>query len=213
MGVAFKMKALAYISGDECADIAELWTFTNNTLLPRLVSLDGTIDLVGTPQPEGTDYMRMIELAEEDMEKPDWKEKGIFYTQRGSMYENEFLPRDAIEKMKRTMDPVMAQQVIEGEYVEIGDKYFGFERIQHSVDRELQLVEQGIPNRKYITSVDFAGGESAWADFTVIMTIDYTEEPYKVVQFRRFKGGRYAHSDAICARSGHCKVIFLKGNH
>jgi hypothetical protein len=188
MGVAFKMKALAYISGDECADINELWTFTNNTLLPRMISLSGSIDLVGTPQPEGTDYMRMIEMAEEDMKRPDWEKDGLFYTQRGTMYENEFLPKDAIDRMKRTMDPMMVQQVINGDYVEIGDKYFGFERIQNAV-KELVLLDVGLPDRKYVTTVDFAGGESAWADYTVIMTIDYTEEPYRVVQFRRFKGG------------------------
>ncbi len=189
MGVAFKMKALAYISGDECADIAELWTFTNNTLLPRVVSLDGTIDLVGTPQPEGTDYMRMIEMAEEDMEKPDWKENGLFYTQRGSMYENEFLPRRAIEEIERVADPMMREQIIKGEYVEIGDKYFGWVRANNMVDKDLFLYESAEPGRRYITGVDFAGGESAWADYTVIMTVDYTEEPYTLVYFNRFKGG------------------------
>jgi hypothetical protein len=73
--------------------------------------------------------------------------------------------------------------------VETGDKYFGYQRIQNMIDKTLGLIELGITGRKYITAVDFAGGESAWADFTVIMTIDYTEEPYRIVQFRRFKGG------------------------
>lgn len=189
MGVAFKMKALAFISGDECADIQELWTFTNNTLLPRMVSLNGSIDLVGTPQPEGTDYMTMIESAEEDMKRPDYKEKGLYYTQKGSMYENTFLPREAIEEIERIADPTMREQIIRGEYVEVGEKYFGFTRIQNAIDNEMQLTEQGLPGRKYLTIADYAGGESAWADYTVIATIDYTEEPYRIVQFQRFKGG------------------------
>jgi ribosomal protein L37AE/L43A len=194
MGVAFKMKALAYISGDECADIAELWTFTNNTLLPRLVSLNGTIDLVGTPQPDGVDYMRMIEMAEEDMKRKDWKEDGMFYTQRGSMYENTFLPQQAIKDIERIADPILRRQIIEGEHVETGEKYFGYERVQNAVDESLELQEQGVhddkgQSRKYVTVVDFAGGESVWADYTVILVIDYTDEPYKVVYFNRFKGG------------------------
>lgn len=189
MGAAFKMKALAYISGDECADVAELWTFTNGTLLPRLSTFrGGSIDYYGTPQPEGYDYQKMIEMAEEDMKKPDYKTNGIFYTQRGSMYENPFLPLETIQGFEKIMDPTMREQVIRGDFVEAGEKFFGFERIQHAIHPELKLLEQGDPNRKYITSVDFAGGESVWADHTVIITIDYTEKPFKVVYFKRFKG-------------------------
>jgi len=189
MGAAFKMRGLAFVAGDECADIEELWTFVNNTLLPRVVSFNGTIDLVGTPQPEGHDYLRMIEMAEEDMAKPDYATRGLFYTQRGRMYENIFLQKSAIQEIERIADPIMREQIINGEYVEIGDKYFGFDRIQNAVDNELQLVEYGEPGRLYITSADFAGGESAWADYTVIMTVDYTKEPYTIVNFKRFKGG------------------------
>lgn len=187
MGAAFKMKGLAYVAGDECGDIEELWTFVNNTLLPRVVSFNGTIDLVGTPQPEGHDYMRMIEMAEEDMLKPDYATRGLFYTQKGRMYENIFLQKSAIQEIERIADPIMREQIINGEYVEIGDKYFGFDRIQNAVDDSIQLVEYGEPGHLYITSVDFAGGESVWADFTVILTIDYTTEPYRIVGFKRFK--------------------------
>lgn len=189
MGVAFKMRKLAYISGDECGDIPDIWIFTNNTLLMRVVDMDGKIDLVGTPQPEGHDYMSMIEMAEEDMSLPNWKENGMYYTQKGTTYENVSLPRKAIEEIERISDPVMREQIIRGEHVETGEKYFGFTRIQNAVDPSIQLLEMAEPGRRYVTGVDFAGGESAWADFTVIMTVDYTEEPYKVVYFNRFKGG------------------------
>ncbi|MCR4290495.1 MAG: hypothetical protein NUV86_09585 [Candidatus Scalindua sp.] len=189
MGAAFKMKGLAYVAGDECADIDELWTFVNNTLLPRVVQFNGNIDLVGTPQPEGHDYVRMIEMAEEDMVRADYATRGTFYTQRGRMYENVYLPKIAIQEIERIADPVLREQIINGEYVEVGDKYFGFDRVQNAVDSELVLKEYGEPGRLYITSADFAGGESAWADYTVILTIDYTEEPYTLVSFKRFKGG------------------------
>lgn len=189
MGAAFKMKGLAYVAGDECADIDELWTFVNNTLLPRVVQFNGNIDLVGTPQPEGHDYVRMIEMAEEDMARPDYEKMGMFYTQKGRMYENVYLPKMAIQEIERIADPVLREQIINGEYVEVGDKYFGFDRVQNAVDSELTLKEYGEPGRLYITSADFAGGESAWADYTVILTLDYTEEPYTLVNFKRFKGG------------------------
>ncbi|MFZ5988642.1 MAG: hypothetical protein ACOYWZ_16165 [Bacillota bacterium] len=188
MGVAFKMKSIAYLTGDECADIEELWTFTNNTLLPRVVSLNGQIDFAGTPQPNGIDYMIMIEMAEEDMKNPNWQNQGHYYTQRGSMYENEFLPKEAVREIEAVADPSLREQIIRGEYVEIGEKYFGFERIQNAVDKSLNQVTDW-DGGKYIVSADFAGGESQWADHTVILVIDYFKEPYNLVHFVRFKGG------------------------
>jgi len=190
MGAAFKMKGVAYISGDEVADISELWTFTNGTLLPRGVAFPNfSIDYYGTPQPDGHDYMRMIEMAEEEMKRPDWKDNGMFYVQRGSMYQNPFLDADTVAAVERIADPILKRQIIDGEYVETGDKYFGHERIQNAVDEQLQLIARGFPGRKYLVIGDFAGGESYWADFTVIGVLDYTEEPYRLVGFRRFKGG------------------------
>ncbi|MDZ4246505.1 MAG: hypothetical protein U1D67_05220, partial [Dehalococcoidia bacterium] len=101
MGAAFKAKALAFISGDECADIQELWGFTNVTLLPRLVSLRGILHFVGTVQAEGYDYLRMIEMAEEDMLRPDWKENGMYFVQKGTMYNNPFLDQKEVEATER----------------------------------------------------------------------------------------------------------------
>lgn len=190
MGAAFKMKGIAYVSGDEVADIAELWSFTNGTLLPRLAQYkNSSIDYYGTPQAEGHDYMRMIEMAEEDMKRPDWTENGMFFIQKGRMFENPFLDKQTVEDIQRIADPQMRKQIVDGDYVELGEKYFGFERIQHAVDEKLEDLEKGIPSRNYLIICDFAGGESYWADYTVILVIDYTTEPYRVVKFIRCKGG------------------------
>lgn len=189
MGASFKMKAIAYVSGDEVADIAELWAFTNGTLIPRGAQYKNfSIDYYGTPQSEGHDYMRMIEMAEEDMARPDWEKSGMFYVQKGSMYENPFLDRQTVESIEKIADETMRKQIIEGEYVETGDKYFGYERVRNAIDERIKLIDRGIPGRRYLVTVDFAGGESYWSDYTVIAVIDFTEEPYRVVHFRRFQG-------------------------
>lgn len=190
MGAAFKMKGLAYISGDEVGDIRELWSFTNGTLLPRLAQYKkGAIDYYGTPQPEGHDYMRMIEMAEEDMLKPEWRDKGMFYVQKGTMYENPFLDKDTVDQIEKIADPTLKRQILYGEYTETGEKYFGYERIWNSVDPSLKQIDKGLPGRKYLLVCDFAGGESSYADYSVFVIIDYTNEPYKVVHVKRFKGG------------------------
>jgi len=190
MGSAFKAKSLAFISGDECADIRELWTFTNVTLLPRVVDLSGMIHYVGTPQPEGHDYMLMIERAQEQMDKgkADSGYIPVMYTQKGTMYDNTFLDKNEIKKTEEIADEALRLQIIEGEYVESGDKYFGYERIAHSVDPNLHWQDEGYPNRKYLLSVDFAGGNSRWSDYTVMLVIDYTQEPFQVVYMFRIRG-------------------------
>ena len=182
MGKAFKMKALAYITGDECSDIAELYTFTSNTLLPRLINFKGIIHFVGTPQPDGFDYQRMIEMAEESMDRG-----GNMYAQKGSVYENIFVDADYVRQIEEVADPELRRQIIDGEFIQVGDKFFGFDRIRNMVDNNLTMINEGYVGRKYLVSVDFAYGESVWADFTVIMVFDYTEEPWKVVHFERFK--------------------------
>ncbi len=215
MGKAFKMKAIAYASGDECADIQSLWTFTNGTLLPRMVTVKSPqIDYYGTPQPDGHDYMTMIEMAEEDMKRKDYATNGRWYVQKGSMYENVFIPKQTIAEIEAIADPQLREQIIRGEYVEVGEKYFGFQRVQNAVDSTLQLQEFGHGGRKYVTVADYAGGESAWADYTVIMTLDFTEEPFRLVQFARFKGGdisipmQYKMTEDICnAFGGKGKLI------
>lgn len=200
MGTAFKAKSIAFISGDECADIAELWTFTNITLLPRLVSLGGILHFVGTVQPEGYDYLQMMEMAEDDM-----KHGGrMFYIQKGSMYDNNFLDREEVKKTEEIADPELRKQIILGEYSEAGQKYFGHERIYNAIDPGLSFISVGLPNRKYIVGADFAGGKSKWSDNTVIMAFDYTDEPYRLAYFWYIRGSdmeipsQYEKARSVC---------------
>ena len=189
MGAAFKMKGIAYVSGDEVADIRELWTFTNGTLLPRGVAYPNfSIDYYGTPQPDGLDYIRMIEMADENMKTENWKEEGLFYHQRGSMLDNPFLNKQTVQDIMSISDPEMRRQIIEGDHVETGTKYFGFERVMNAIDKDWKPIHEGIPGRRYVVSADFAGGDSKTADFTVIQVIDATEEPYRVVFMSRHRG-------------------------
>jgi len=187
MGKSFKMKALAFITGDECSDVQELYTFTTNTLLPRLASYKGSIHFVGTPQPNGFDYQRMIETAEEEMKRPNWDSQGLYYVQRGSMYDNIYLDRTFIRQIESVADPELRRQIIDGEFVNVGEKFFGHERVRNMIDPELKVIEEGIPGRMYLVSADFASGNSLWADYTVIGVFDYTEEPWKLVKFIRMK--------------------------
>lgn len=217
MGAAFKMKGIAYVSGDEVADIKELWQFTNGTLLPRGVAYRNfTIDYYGTPQPDGFDYQMMIEMAEEDMKKPDYQENGMFYVQKGSMMDNPFLNEETVNAIRKISDPEMRRQIIAGEFVQSGTKYFGFDRVMNAVDSEIKQQDEGLATRRYVISCDFAGGESTYADYTVIGVIDATEEPYRLVHFTRVKAKdmpipmQYKYVDEIYQKFRHgrdCRLV------
>ena len=177
MGSSFKAKRLAFVSGDEVGDIPELKKFVNGTLLPRLVAMGGKLDLIGTIQADKSeDYLQMIAEAEDD-------EEGRYYLQRGSMYENTFLTRESVKETEDIADPTMRRQIIYGEYVDTGEKYFRWDEVQNMLDYNLQLIDR---NRggQYICAVDFAAAE----DYTVIIVLDYKTEPYKLVYHQRFKG-------------------------
>ena len=177
MGTSFKAKVIAFISGDEVGDIPNLRTFVNGTLLPRLVAMDGRLDLIGTPQADKSeDYLWFIEEAQNDTE-------GLYYFQGGSMYDNVHLPEQAIRETEAIADPELRRQIIYGEHVSTGEKYFSFDEIHNAVDDGLILLDDAGAG-KYIAGADFAAGE----DYTVFLVVDYSREPYDLVYHLRFKG-------------------------
>ncbi|MDE1866711.1 MAG: hypothetical protein KGI08_03245 [Thaumarchaeota archaeon] len=181
MGSSFKAKRLAFISGDEVGDIPELRTFVTGTLLPRLVAMDGKLDLVGTPQADKSEeYQRMVTDAQDD--KDD-----LYYYLSGSMYDNLYLPKAAIQMTENIADPELRRQIIYGEFVSTGEKYFTWDEIRNAIDMQLTLQDRA-RNGQYICSVDFSAAE----DYTVIVVLDYSREPYKLVYHMRFKGKKVA---------------------
>lgn len=177
MGASFKARRLAFVSGDECGDIPDLNTFVNGTLLPRVVAMRGSIDLIGTPQADKSeDYQKMVQEAKDDPED-------LYYYQGGSMYENSFIPKESIERIEKIADPELRKQIIYGEFVNTGEKFFAWDEIRNAIDIGHKLLEKG-RGGKYICSVDFSAAE----DYTVIMVVDYSSEPYHLVYHQRFKG-------------------------
>ena len=192
MGASFKMQRLAYASVDEVGDIPHLIEFLNATLLPRIVRMDGTIDLVGTPQ-DPAEYLELIEKAD--------RGEGDYYVQEGSMYENPFLSRDAIMRIEETADPELRKRIIYGQFVDYGDKYFSFNEVSNMFDEQMEYqrnnslwdhlkvwTEEPSGAGRYIISYDPASGDK---NYSVIMIIRYDRYPYKLVYEERFKGSKY----------------------
>lgn len=124
-----------------------------------------------------------------------------YYVQVGGMHENPFgVPRDEIVRFILENPPETVAQVVFGRYVESSGLVFSSEIVQQLFDRTLDQVpgnfwvdrvtaerarrewrnhdEYGSP---FHTGVDFA----RQTDYTVIITIDITTMPARVVYFKR----------------------------
>jgi len=181
LGTSFKMKKIAYISGDEIGDIPELILFINATLLPRLVFFQGTLDLVGTPQ-EPNEYQEVVELARKG--NPD------YFLMGGTMYDNPHLDPEYIKKIESVADPDLKRRMVYGEFVESGDRFFPLADIMNAFrwsatyNKETFFAEEPKREGKYVLSYDPAASN----DNVAIGVVRYDEKPLKLVYKRLFKG-------------------------
>lgn len=176
LGSAFKRKRLPYISGDEVGDIPELNLMVSGTLLPRLQFFRGTLDLVGTSQPQGVEYEELAERARNDMALEE--EQGIhsdYYFQQGSVYENPYLDPGYIAKIENVADPELRKQIIYGEYVDYAQHYFNYDEVSNMFrddmpwDEDTGISEAPDPNGFYV----FVGDYAATKDETSLTCIRY----------------------------------------
>ena len=219
MGRSFKMKKLAYCSGDECGDVSDLWMIVCNTLLPRLIDMGGPLDLIGTPQP-GTsqkDYKLIVEMAKEAMALVS---KGVrsdmgglptadWFYYEGSVYENPFLDINFIRKIESTLDEKLKRQVIYGEFVDLGYKYFTWKEVDNAFIEGLEgytaVNRQGI----YVTAADF----SVARDRTEVGVFRIDLDPIIMCKYVQFVGKEVPMEQQYDIFVGFCREYNTYGNN
>jgi len=202
LGSAFKRKRLPFISGDEVGDIPELNLLVSGTLLPRLQFFQGTIDLVGTSQPQGIEYEELAARAKTDMQEEE--ETGThsdYYFQQGSVYENPYLDPLYIQKIENVADPELRKQIIYGEYVDYAQHYFSYDEVANMFidtmpwDEETGISEAPERDGYYV----FIGDYAATKDETSLTCIRYNMKvtgpdgkifrlPYRIVFHKAWMG-------------------------
>lgn len=199
LGSSFKRMKLCYVSSDECGDIPELELFLNGTLLPRIAFWKGGIDLIGTHQAKGEEYMHISERAKEECELLG--DESDYYHQTGNLYENSYMEREFIQRLENIADPRIREQIIYGKYVDNRDHFFTYDEADSMFqdlpyDPETGYVEPTQPDGHYAFSVDLA----ATQDETAVSVIRYNnyfyneilgkniELPYKLTFHKAFKG-------------------------
>ena len=158
-------------SFDEAAFETDPEYLINDVIMMRLADRDGRLDLISTPCGKNWFYRRMLELEKDP-------ERG--YVQFGDSRDNPYLSQIALDRRMKSLPPDRVAQNIAGQFVDNTLTIFS------NADIEQALKEKTLEGRqadhRYISGWDLARKKT----FTVGMTFDVTQKPYRMVAFTRF---------------------------
>ena len=190
--------AYRYLSIDEAGWIPKLKQLMTNVIVMRLAG-GGEIDLIGTPKGYNDLYFYY--------ERGQRGTSG-YYSQRGSIYDNPYLPREDIEMRDRLLqsaDPKIRRQVLEGEFVDFSGLAFTRDQRDNAFDPDLPQYSDYIEGHKYIVAFDLG----RQTDFTVGIVLDVTKRPWTMVHYTRLNKVAweeiYATIDRV-TKLYHCKT-------
>lgn len=166
--------AYRYLSIDEAGWIPNLKTLMTNVIVMRLAG-GGEIDLIGTPKGYNDLYFYY--------ERGQRGVKG-YYSQRGSIYDNPYLPREDIEMrdaLLASADPKVREQVLNGEFVDFSGLAFTRDQRDNAFDAAMPHEQGRIEGHKYVMAADLG----RTTDFTVIIVLDITTHPWQLVRYVR----------------------------
>ena len=163
-----------YLSIDEAGYITNLRSLMTNVIVMRLAG-GGEIDLIGTPKGYNDLYFYF-----------ERGQRGVpgYYSQRGSIYDNPFLPEDDIkmrDALLASADPKVRRQVLEGEFVDFTGLAFTRDQRDNAFDPTLPHHKPRRDGRKYIVAWDLG----RTTDFTVGCVLDITSRPWHLVSYTR----------------------------
>jgi hypothetical protein len=163
-----------YLSIDEAGWISNLRHLMTNVILMRLAG-GGEIDLIGTPKGYNDLYFYF-----------ERGQRGVtgYYSQRGSIYDNPFLPEEDIkmrDALLASADPKVRRQVLEGEFVDFTGLAFTRDQRDNAFDPALPHHRRREDGHRYIVAWDLG----RTTDFTVGSVLDITTRPWHLVSYTR----------------------------
>ncbi len=182
-GDSIQGKNFGYISYDEGGRSNHLEYELDANVIPRLADLNGSLDIVSTPDMKSNSLLYHYDLFEKGMNR----EYG-YYAQEGSITDNIFLLRNnptyVEDEERRLAGNPIAAQVLHGKFVFAGDTFYMADDILSSKDVTL---DAGVPyqaGHEYRVGVDTAAGK----DEMVYTILDTTVRPYRMVRQMACKG-------------------------
>jgi hypothetical protein len=163
-----------YLSIDEAGWISNLRYLMTNVILMRLAG-GGEIDLIGTPKGYGDLYFYF-----------ERGQRGVpgYYSQRGSIYDNPFLPEEDIkmrDALLASADPKVREQVLYGEFVDFTGLAFTRDQRDNAFDPSLPEHRPFEVGHRYVVAWDLG----RTTDFTVGIVLDITTRPWHLVSYTR----------------------------
>lgn len=172
----------AFITYDECVLSHHLKDEVTGNIYSRLMKYNGILHLIGTPNSESPSNQYYLHIVKKGLE-----EKEGWYAMRGSYDENIFFSkkdREEVKKNLRQMNPDQYRQAVYGDFIEASSGYFSPQQVDDMFKDGITWQEP-IPGHRYILSVDWAFAKN---DYTVMIVVDFSQKPYRVVKIVRFQG-------------------------
>jgi hypothetical protein len=194
-----------YVSVDEAGWVPRLKKLMNGVIIMRLAG-GGMIDLIGTPK----GYTDLYWYANRGL-------RGVpgYYTQRGSIYDNPYLSAEDLkirDELLAQADPRLREQVLYGSFVSDTGMAFTQDQLDQCFVEGMPAHQDAVRERKYVQAWDLGRR----TDYTVGVTFDVTEEPYRMVDFVRLNKVPWEHIYDLIRRkaveySVHMPVIDATG--
>lgn len=166
--------AYRYLSIDEAGWIPNLRFLMTNVILMRLAG-GGEVDLIGTPKGYNDLYFYY-----------ERGQRGVpgYYSQRGSIYDNPYLPADDIrmrDELLASADPKVRNQVLFGEFVDFTGLAFTRDQRDNAFVPSLPVEQPRQAGHRYVVGWDLG----RTTDYTVGCVLDITVRPWVLVRFTR----------------------------
>lgn len=182
-GDSIQGKSFGYISYDEGGRSNHLEYELDANIVPRLADLNGSLDIVSTPDMRSASISYHHDLFEMGM-----RHEPGYYAQEGSIHDNVFLlrsnPTYIEDEKKRLKGNPILQQVLYGKFVFAGDNLFTKASIDIAREDGLNDGIRREDGHSYIIGIDTAMGE----DEMVYTVLDVTDKPFRVVRQVGAKG-------------------------
>lgn len=195
--------AYRYLSIDEAGWISNLKHLMASVIVMRLAG-GGVIDLIGTPKGYNDLYFYY-----------DRGQRGAkgYYSQRGSIYDNPFLPEDDIkmrDALLASANPKVREQVLYGQFVDFEGLSFTRDQLDNAFVGALPTKIAWETGHRYVTAWDLG----RTTDYTVGSTLDITKRPWVLVDFVRLNKVAwetiYATIESVRAEY-HCRWAVIDG--
>jgi hypothetical protein len=161
-----------YVNFDEVAYEPQAEAVVEGVLKMRLADRAGTLDYSSTPNGYNWFYHRCNMIEKE--------KRGFVY--HGSSYENQYLPKESLEYLQKTMTPARAAQHMLGQFSSFEGRLIPEELLSSAIAKS-RGASGRLDNHTYVHGWDLARKQT----FTVGVVLDISVKPYQVVHVERYQ--------------------------